>query len=53
MTSKYLVKEIAGPGYTIERGLYDNPKEAQKRAMELFVLEFIPEENLKIIEVQL
>ena len=46
--AKFLVEEVVSPGYSINRGLYDNPREAQYRAMELFVDEFIPEENLKI-----
>lgn len=48
---KYLVEEIVTPGY-IDRGIYDNPKDAQYRAMEIFV-EGIIEENIKIREVPL
>ena len=51
--ARFLVEEVVSPGYSINRGLYDNPREAQYRAMELFVDEFIPEENLKIREVPL
>lgn len=42
--TKYLVDEIVTPGYIIDRGIYDNPKDAQYRAMEIFV-EGIIEEN--------
>lgn len=35
--TKYLVEEIVTPGYSINRGVYDNPKDAQYRAMETFV----------------
>lgn len=50
--TKYLVEEIVTPGYSIDRGVYDNPKDAQYRAMEIFV-EGIIEENIKIREVPL
>ena len=50
--TKYLVEEIVTPGYSIDRGIYDNPKDAQYRAMEIFV-EGIIEENIKIREVPL
>ena len=50
--SKYLVEEIVTPGYIIDRGIYDNPKDAQYRAMEIFV-EGIIEENIKIREAPL
>lgn len=51
--TKYLVEEIVTPGYSIDRGIYDNPKDAQYRAMEIFVNESIIEENIKIREVPL
>lgn len=53
MTTKYLLEEIVTPGYSIDRGVYDNPKDAQYRAMEIFVNEGIIEENIKIREVPL
>ncbi|WP_141562460.1 hypothetical protein [Methanobrevibacter smithii] len=49
----YIVEEIVTPGYIIDRGIYDNPKDAQYRAMEIFVNEGIIEENIKIREVPL
>lgn len=39
--------------YSIDRGVYDNPKDAQYRAMEIFVNEGIEENNIKIREVPL
>lgn len=49
----YVVNEIVIPEvYSIDRGVYDNPKDAQYRAMEIFV-EGIIEENIKIREVPL
>lgn len=48
----YIVEEIVTPGYIIDRGVYDNPKDAQYRAMEIFVNEGI-EENITIREVPL
>lgn len=48
----WLVEEVVTPGYSIDRGVYDNPKDAQYRAMEIFVNEDI-EENIKIREVPL
>lgn len=53
MTTRYLVEEVVTPGYSIDRGVYDNPKDAQYRAMEIFVNEGIIEENIKIREVPL
>lgn len=50
--TKYLVEEIVTPGYSIDRGVYDNPKDAQY-TMEIFVNEGIIEENIKIREVPL
>lgn len=50
--TRYLV-EVVTPGYSIDRGIYDNPKDAQYRAMEIFVNEGIIEENIKIREVPL
>lgn len=50
--TRYLV-EVVTPGYSIDRGVYDNPKDAQYRAMEIFVNEGIIEENIKIREVPL
>lgn len=50
----YVVNEIVIPEvYSIDRGVYDNPKDAQYRAMEIFVNEGIIEENIKIREVPL
>lgn len=37
--TRYLVEEVVTPGYSIDRGVYDNPKDAQYRAMEIFVNE--------------
>ena len=51
--TRYLVEEVVTPGYSIDRGVYDNPKDAQYRAMEIFVNEGIIEENIKIREVPL
>ena len=51
--TKYLVEEIVTPGYSIDRGVYDNQKDAQYRAMEIFVNEGIIEENITIREVPL
>lgn len=31
--TRYLVEEVVTPGYSIDRGVYDNPKDAQYRAM--------------------
>lgn len=53
MTTRYFVEEVVTPGYIIDRGVYDNPKDAQYRAMEIFVNEGIIEENIKIREVPL
>lgn len=39
--TRYLVEEVVTPGYSIDRGVYDNPKDAQYRAMEIFVNEDI------------
>ena len=39
--TRYLVEEVVTPGYSIDRGVYDNPKDAQYRAMEIFVNEGI------------
>lgn len=39
--TRYLVEEVVTPGYSIDRGVYDNPKDAQYRAMETFVNEGI------------
>lgn len=50
--TRYLVEEVVTPGYIIDRGVYDNPRDAQYRAMEIFVNEGI-EENIKIREVPL
>lgn len=47
-----LVEEVVTSGYIIDRGVYDNPKDAQYRAMEIFVNEGI-EENIKIRGVPL
>lgn len=33
--TRYLVEEVVTPGYSIDRGVYDNPKDAQYRAMEI------------------
>lgn len=48
--TRYLVEEVVTPGYSIDRGVYDNPKDAQYRAMEIFVFkgvtyEVIPNGN--------
>lgn len=51
--TRYLVEEVVTSGYIIDRGIYDNPKDAQYRAMEIFVNEGIIEENIKIREVPL
>jgi hypothetical protein len=51
--TRYLVEEVVTLGYSIDRGVYDNPKDAQYRAMEIFVNEGIIEENIKIREVPL
>lgn len=51
--TRYLVEEVVTPGYSIDRGVYDTPKDAQYRAMEIFVNEGIIEENIKIREVPL
>lgn len=51
--TRYLVEEVVTPGYIIDRGIYDNPKDAQYRAMEIFVNEGIIEENITIREVPL
>lgn len=29
--TRYLVEEVVTPGYSIDRGVYDNPKDAQYR----------------------
>ncbi|WP_299523377.1 hypothetical protein [uncultured Methanobrevibacter sp.] len=50
---QYLVEEIISVGYHIARGLYDNPIDAQRKAQEMFVLEGILEENIKIKEIPL
>lgn len=49
----YIVEEIVTPGYIIDRGVYDNPRDAQYRAIDIFVNEDIIEENIKIREVPL
>lgn len=51
--TRYLVEEVVTPGYSIDRGVYYNLKDAQFRAMEIFVNEGIIEENIKIREVPL
>lgn len=39
--TRYLVEEVVTPGYSIDRGVYYNLKDAQFRAMEIFVNEGI------------
>lgn len=52
--TRYLVEEVVTPGYSINRGEFDNPEEAKRFAMgQLFVEEHIPEENINIKEVLL
>ena len=43
----YIVEEIVTPGYSIDRGVYDNPKDAQYRAMEIFVMKVLLKKILK------
>ena len=50
----YVVNEIVIPRvYSINCGEFDNPEEAKRLAMRLFVEEHIPEENINIKEVLL
>ena len=50
MTTKYLVEEIVTPGYIIDRGVYDNPKNKGGSIMNAFTFkgvtyEVIPNGN--------
>lgn len=45
--TRYLVEEVVTSGYSIDRGVYDNPKDAQYRAMVSVKNKFDAETALK------